>query len=73
MRIAEKLGIHEQRIYATMLLNIGTAQRVMGQMDKAESTAKKPMRYLRKVYEPDYRMATLIYNNRSILYANTGS
>ena len=37
VRIAEKLGIQGTTDYATMLLNIGTAQRVMGQMDKAEA------------------------------------
>ena len=50
VRIAEKLGIQGTTDYATMLLNIGTAQRVMGQMDKADLIMKKPMRYLRKSY-----------------------
>lgn len=55
-----------------MLLNIGTAQRVMGQMDKAESNYEEAYAIFKeKLHEPDYRMATL-YNNRSILYANTG-
>ena len=72
MRIAEKLGIQGTTDYATMLLNIGTAQRVMGQMDKAESNYEEAYAIFKeKLHEPDYRMATL-YNNRSILYANTG-
>ena len=71
-RIAEKLGIQGTTDYATMLLNIGTAQRVMGQMDKAESNYEEAYAIFKeKLHEPDYRMATL-YNNRSILYANTG-
>ena len=37
VRIADQLGIQGTTDYATMLLNIGTAQRVMGQMDKAEA------------------------------------
>lgn len=72
VRIAEKLGIQGTTDYATMLLNIGTAQRVMGQMDKAESNYEEAYAIFKeKLHEPDYRMATL-YNNRSILYANTG-
>ena len=72
VRIAEKLGIQGTTDYATMLLNIGTAQRVMGQMDKAESNYEEAYAIFKeKLHEPDYRMATL-YNNRSVLYANTG-
>ncbi len=72
VRIAEQLGIQGTTDYATMLLNIGTAQRVMGQMDKAEANYEEAYAiFQERLHEPDYRMATL-YNNRSILYANTG-
>lgn len=72
LRIAEQLGIQGTVDYGTTLLNIGTAQRVMGQMEKAEASYEEAYAIFReKLHEPDYRMATL-YNNRSILYANTG-
>lgn len=71
-RIADQLGIKGTTDYATMLLNIGTAQRVMGQMDKAEANYEEAYAiFQERLHEPDYRMATL-YNNRSIFYANTG-
>ncbi len=50
VRIAEKLGIQGTTDYATMLLNIGTAQRVMGRWIRQNLIMKKPMRYLRKSY-----------------------
>ncbi|MCF2682807.1 DUF4037 domain-containing protein [Faecalicatena contorta] len=71
-RIADQLGIQGTVNYGTMLLNIGTAQRVMGQMEKAEASYQEAYDIFQEwLHDPDYRMATL-YNNRSILYAKTG-
>ncbi len=69
---ADSMGIQGTVNYATMLLNIGTAQRVMGMMQEAEEQYEQVFEiYSREFTGPDYRMATL-YNNRSILYAQTG-
>lgn len=72
LQTADAMGIQGTANYATMLLNIGTAQRVMGRMQEAEEQYQKAFAiYSKEFTKPDYRMATL-YNNRSILYAQTG-
>lgn len=72
LQTADAMGIQGTANYATMLLNIGTAQRVMGRMQEAEEQYQKAFAiYSREFTKPDYRMAAL-YNNRSILYAQTG-
>lgn len=69
---ADAMGIQGTANYATMLLNIGTAQRAMGEIFEAEEQYEQAHEiYSREFAEPDYRMATF-YNNRSILYAQTG-
>lgn len=71
-RIADEIGIQGTVNYAVMLLNMGTAWREMGKYEEAESCYDRVALILeRELTEPDYRRATL-YNNRSILYANTG-
>lgn len=71
-RTADEMGIQGTVNYAVMLLNIGTAWRVMERYEEAEGCYEQAALILnREITEPDYRMATL-YNNRSILYANTG-
>lgn len=70
--LSRDLGIQRTVDYATILLNIATAYRMMGKMESAE-------KYYQQVYEcykeeltkPDYRMAAF-YNNRSLLYLDTG-
>lgn len=72
IQTADAMGIQGTVNYATTLLNIGTAQRVMGRMQEAEEQYNKVFAIFSKEFSgPDYRMATL-YNNRSILYAQTG-
>lgn len=72
VRIAEEMGLQGTVSYAVMLLNIGTAWRVMGKYEEAEECYGQSFMILNEeVQEPDYRKAAL-YNNRSILYANTG-
>lgn len=72
LQTADAMGIQGTANYATMLLNIGTAQRVMGRMQEAEEQYQKAFAiYSREFTKPDYRMAAL-YNNRSILYEQTG-
>lgn len=69
---ADFMGIQGTVNYATMLLNIGTAQRALGKMREAEEQYEQVLEiYRRELTGPDYRMATL-FNNRSILYAQTG-
>lgn len=69
---ADFMGIQGTVNYATMLLNIGTAQRALGKMQEAEKQYEQVLEiYRRELTGPDYRMATL-FNNRSILYAQTG-
>lgn len=69
---ADFMGIQGTVNYATMLLNIGTAQRTLGKMQEAEKQYEQVLEiYRRELTGPDYRMATL-FNNRSILYAQTG-
>ena len=59
-RIADQLGIQGTVNYGTMLLNIGTAQRVMGQMEKAEASYQEAYDIFQEwLHDPDYRMATL--------------
>lgn len=70
-RTAAAMGIQGTVNYATTLLNIGTALRVMGRMQEAEEQYDQAYAiFSREFTGPDYRMATL-YNNRSILYAQT--
>lgn len=72
VQTADAMGIQGTVSYATMLLNIGTAQRAMGRLREAEEQYQRVFDIYNKEFtEPDYRMATL-YNNRSILYVQTG-
>lgn len=72
IRIADEMGLQGTVNYAVMLLNVGTAWRVMESNEEAEDCYDRAFQIMdRELKEPDYRKAAL-YNNRSILYANTG-
>lgn len=66
------MGIQRTVNYATILLNIATAYRMMGKMEPAEVYYQQVYEcYKEEFTEPDYRMAAF-YNNRSLLYLDTG-
>lgn len=70
--LAEEMGLAGTLQYATLLLNAATACRAAGKYGEAEAMYARVYEIYRgQLWEPDYRMASL-YNNRSILYSETG-
>ncbi|MCR5791029.1 MAG: DUF4125 family protein [Lachnospiraceae bacterium] len=72
LRVADAVCDHESEAYATSLLNVATSYRVAGRLEDSLAIYDRVEAIYRKVLAPDAPLFAGFYNNKALLYQETG-